>query len=581
MDNLQEDLSVAYKKGLLLQAIHEKAIGHWDKLETLIEDLAKTHNNREIDLISTFQALKNEPNTGPDFFLMRDVFEKALPKLNAEVAEVMNCVISLVAEAGNDMAAGTILPAFVEFCVAETNRPKEALSLFTNNVIQFQSLLPQILVAGARLDVESYTIEAIKLAHDQSVEIRRIAIFSLGLIEYPKEEKHLSELVLSCLQASLIEETDDQLLGRLIRSEFNLFKTYHFPIECLTDNIDQALSKGDDHTLHTAAGIFSHDGQKIPTFLLDRILSHLVRVKPANKRTLNRIDFGLVELLQGENREKAIKFLETILLANQETLSLKAFESVTHELLKNQDGLLNLLMTRWFMKGYRVLCEGISSVVENAIEHDIILRIEPSELDSNDPLCFIFVARKSIGYLFPAPVTVASIIISLVENASSEDVIHDLTFLLFDLIVLNYPGKVIDYLKAVGDGTENVTVAIKTVFKYYDDYMKHISAARKIPELRPSQSHRDAYNRHFSQLMADQMRKAEEESKLFSLFSKSVLLYGRTSIDYVFDPDGKSRRIEIPLRSHKTEMEFPRLGIIDPFGLDYMLLIYRIERRRI
>jgi hypothetical protein len=581
MENLREDLLIAYENGLLLQTIHEKAIGHWDEIETLVDELVKTHNNQEINLISTFQALKNEPNTGPDFFLMRDVFEKALPKLNAEVTEVMNCVISLTAEAGNDMAAGTILPAFIEFCVADPDRPKEALSLFTKNVDQYKSLLPQIVVAGARLDAESYITETINFAHGQNIDLRRIAIFSLGLIECPKEDKHLSELVLSCLQASLIEETDDQLLGRLIRSEFNLFRTYQFPIERLVDNIDQALSQGGDYALHTGAEIFSHDGQKIPGLLLDCILSHLVRVKPVNKGTLNRIDFGLAQLLQGENRGKAIKFLETILLANPETLSLKPFESVTHELFKNQDNLLNLLMTRWFMKGDRVLCEGINSVLEHAIEHDLILRIEQSELDSNDPLCFLFVARKSIGYLFSAPVTAASIIISLVENAPSQEVINNLTTLLFDPLVMNYPGKVIDYLKEIGDVPEKVTVGIKAVLKYYDDYIKNISAARKIPELRPSQSHRDAYNRHFSQLMADQMRKAEEESKLLSLFSKSVLLYGRTSIDYIFDPDGKSRRIEIPLQSHSTEMEFPRLGIIDPFGLDYMLRVFRIERRRL
>jgi hypothetical protein len=77
----------------------------------------------------------------------------------------------------------------------------------------------------------------------------------------------------------------------------------------------------------------------------------------------------------------------------------------------------------------------------------------------------------------------------------------------------------------------------------------------------------------------EESRKAAEAQSVFLKFvSKSTVLYGRKSIHYVHGSDGQSHRRVIPLRSHGTEIEFPRMEHLDPFGLDYMLRIFRNER---
>ena len=78
--------------------------------------------------------------------------------------------------------------------------------------------------------------------------------------------------------------------------------------------------------------------------------------------------------------------------------------------------------------------------------------------------------------------------------------------------------------------------------------------------------------------MSESFKEAEKKSVILSLVSKSVLLYGRKSINYVYGSDGKSNRMEIPLHSHGTEMEIPQLENIDPFGLEYMIRIFRAEQ---
>ena len=226
-----------------------------------------------------------------------------------------------------------------------------------------------------------------------------------------------------------------------------------------------------------------------------------------------------------------------------------------------------------------MLCEGIREIVELAHENNIQLAIEPSDFDCSNPIHIIFLARKAIGYLFSMPVTAASIIVSLLHCAPDNGTIQILINLLFDPLLINYPGMVKDYLtkKAdaeIGEVKEGLGIAIKL----FEDYLENIKSTGNIPELRQSQSQRDTYNRRFSKIMNQAMKDAQKDSVFLSLVSTSVLLYGRKSINYVYNSDGQSNRMEIPLHSYDTEMEFPRFGIIDPFGLDYMLRVFRAEQ---
>ena len=63
-----------------------------------------------------------------------------------------------------------------------------------------------------------------------------------------------------------------------------------------------------------------------------------------------------------------------------------------------------------------------------------------------------------------------------------------------------------------------------------------------------------------------------------NLFPKSVLLYGRKAIDYVYGVDGQTQRVEIPLKTFGTDIEIPRMEYLDPFSLAFMLRFSRFEK---
>jgi hypothetical protein len=578
MDDLKPLFSKAYKEGKVLEVVIEKLRANWENRNVINEALIELNNSREIDLIRSFSVLKNNSSSQVDFFSARNILEEILPSLDSPIEEVMVCVLLLVKEAGHDLAAGMLLPPFVNYCATNISRPKEALGLVEKEPDKYIDLMPQIVIAGSRHDVNFYFEQVVRLSQYENIEFRRRAVYSIGRIEELHKNETLIEKALVRLTEIVNEETDDRLLGAVVDSAFSIWEKSGNYIETVSNLIDRALSSGEDYALHVGANLFGHR-EKCPDAILHCFIKNLVRVKPENKGSLEYIDFGLASLIKQEDL-RCVDLLETLLLNNSKNLTLDVFDSAMRELFINKR-IFNKLMTKWFIKGDKVLCEGIAEIAKLAHEHDVNLSVTPEEFDSSQNNHVIFLARKSIGFLFANPVTAASILVSLMPYATGETM-QFLINLMFDFLLINYPGKVGEYLReTMLVEKDEVKEALKIVISYFDKYIEDIKSAGNIPELHPSQTQRDTHNRRFSQIMEDAMRNAQKASVLLSLVSTSVMLYGRKSVDYIYSEDGQFNRMEIPLQEHSTEMEFPRITNIDPFGLDYTLRIFRAERLKL
>ena len=579
MADLKSELLTAFQENNLLQIVYQKSLGEKGNRNNLVTELVNLHNEGLIDVIASFKVLQNQSNTGVNFFLTQYVLEKALPQLHVSVLPVMECVLHLFKEADQDMAAGTILTSFIEFCAVDCSRPKEALTLIKNSTNQFVDLLIPTLVAGSQLDIEYYLGEAVQLTKHENIEIRKRAIFSLGKIKY-SEKSSFSEKALVCLELAVSKEKDDDLLASSIRSAFSLYEHNKSQIDRITGLISNALLRGEDHTLHVAADILASNCNELPEPLLEILLSYLLCIKAENKGTLSKIDYGLVKFFQQEDTNKAIQFLESLLLANSNSLSLDIFQSFTREIYESKNNTLSRLLTRWFLKGNRVLCEGIHTIVRHASNGNRLLSIEKSELNSFDPIHIISFARKSIGYLFFYPVTAASILISLIEYIpkDKDQLIVELRNLLFDPLLINYPGKVGSYLNQQRENeSEQVKKVVEVVLKDLESYWSDLESTGEIPELHPTQTQRNTYQKHTSQLVSESPEKARRESAFLSLISKSVLLYGKRSINYVYSSDGQAKRMEIPLQNLSAEVEIARLIKLDLFSLELLLWVFKNE----
>jgi hypothetical protein len=66
---------------------------------------------------------------------------------------------------------------------------------------------------------------------------------------------------------------------------------------------------------------------------------------------------------------------------------------------------------------------------------------------------------------------------------------------------------------------------------------------------------------------------------LLNLVTRSVILHGNGALTFVTPPNAERRALEMDLHSHGVSFEMPRLEVVDPVGLDYMLRVLRNRRR--
>jgi hypothetical protein len=463
--------------------------------------------------------------------------------------------------------------------VEESSRPRDALNEIESDPHMFADLLVASLVAGSRIDSPYYLAEAIRLCEDKNIELRMRAVYSLGRLIWPQGAL-VPDSAFAALERSVAAESDDRILGNIVSSSFGLLQRDKSREDRAVALIANALAKGGEYTLHAASEVFGFYTSELPASLIDALLSHLKNVNPANKRTLDNVDCGISYLIRKEDSEQALRFLEDFLVAHSGKLTLKTFDSVA-EGIRSNGTLFSKVLTRWFLRGDPVLCEGIQMIVGAHHGENLTLEIDPAELVPSDLLHVMFAARKAIGYLFVQPVAAASVLISLMPHAADDETLNVLASLLFNPLLLNFTGSVHTYaVERSKTESGKVKEMIDRALKAIDDYLQSLRSVGSLPALQPSEAHREAYHRYFSRLMAESLKAAEAQSVFLSIITKSVLLYGRKSIDYIYDGDGQSHRMEMDLKSHRTEFEYPRMEHIDPYGLDYMLRVFRVEQVR-
>jgi len=570
----KEMLLLAARAGNFLEAVYAASMEDPDERSDLHLKVAELHNQGLVDVVAAFEGLKSKSVSGPDFFLTRHLFEKALPHINAPVAPVMRCVVQLYKDAGADMSAGMIINSFVEFCSANTDRPAQAVKEIEGDPSGLIDLLPGSLSAGSRFDSSHYLTEAIRLARSDNVELRRRAVFSVGQLKWP-DDKTPPEAALEALQQAAADESDDELLAAVVKSAFYLLqrdKAQELRVALL---LESALSKGGDSTLNAASQIFGFATKDIPDSILTVLLPHLRRIKVEHTGTIRFLDYGIAYLLKEANADQGLELLQDLLLTYPNDLDLQNFSSSLTAIRKNK-ALASKVLTRWFLRGDIALGEVVESIVGASHDKPMEIEIDAAEMGEDSAKRVVFVARKALGHLLFRPVSAAGVLISLMRFTQSGETRDAVGELLFEPLLLNYTGSARAYVeRQVGAETEAVKDALKVVLKRVEEYLDAIRSIGPIPEFHPGEAQRQTYRRNQSRLMAESMKQAEEQSPILSIISKSVLLYGRKSIHYAYGPDGQARRAETPLHSFGTEIEIPRYQHIDPFILDYMWRVLR------
>lgn len=566
-----------YARGHLIGTLFGKYSRAWGREEEIAEAIALAHNDGDINILSIVTNEALEAVKRHDFFSGQNLYCKLIPRLRAETEEMVEAVDCLIRAAGNDMAGGLPGNALAEWCEKDQARSADLLSLVKAGNGIARAFIP-LAVRNATPDVRDELIGELHAAANGADEAsRRNAIFGLGQIDPSTDDEWVK--LTQTLQSGA-EASDDQVRSATLAAAARRLRS---GAGANADGMEGVIKRVLEpvfgpQLLHQCADSLWLDGEHFSESLRGQMLEALLEVDPANLGTLDHLDHALANLVRHGTAETAADFLSALLLRHHGNLDLKPFGSTCHAVREQPEIVLEDWVVNWLLDGRFALCESLSGGLFEGQMNERALDIDFARY-ALKPDDYAYLARKAIGYLFLQPLTVASIIVSLVRSAP-KDKRQELEDLLFDPMLLNYGGFAKDYLEPVakqkGDRARktaaNALVRIKA-------YLADLNAARSIIELEPSERQRQMEWQRHSDTMAEAYRLADQKSVFANLFTKVVVLYGNRSVSYVRHHKEDTRRIETKMHSHGVSFEMPRIEIVDPTGLHKLLLSFRSEGR--
>lgn len=293
---------------------------------------------------------------------------------------------------------------------------------------------------------------------------------------------------------------------------------------------------------------------------------------PIPQSIVNMLSGALTHLIGGPHHEIALDTLTDLIASDCKALPFEGFSSLDHRLKALDRKLLFSLAVRWFITGDIALCKAAAAVVGS----------QQAAPPFDDTLAgrgltegqLVVICHKAFGYMIMAPVVSASFMVAALR-AAVPSIQGDLIHLLHETVLMNYGETVVKYLKTIPKADPAYT-SIQKALKQHEAYIKGLDIPKPIKELQPTDYQRGAV-RQKQYVQSNEIRKsAERQSVFWGLVQRSTLLYGRKAITYLGEAGGKPRTME--LKTFKAGIELPRLGTIDPVGLEYLVLLMRTSK---
>ncbi|HHG3166102.1 TPA: hypothetical protein ACPVXP_001573 [Vibrio parahaemolyticus] len=554
-------------EGLLAQ-IYDSYIQELESEEKLLaKALSELHNSGGIDLIKLVEGVDRNA-FGDGFFTILLAFENALPSLNANVEDVLHCLVTLKRQADT----GGLFGAFGRFCSMEPHRPRNSIDfIMTQNERDEYGLF----LASSILAYDSeHVADAIQMTKNLRAignnTVRDQIYCTLGKLDVDDANAKVIWEIL-CNSASV--ERDDGCRATMLRSILYFgegFPSYWSQIE---DLLIVFVEEASPEVLHAISDILAFQRVELPNNIFHLMIKQLSNVSSEHNRTISNIDYVLVKLVKTHSSSLAVELLESTLALGVSIADLGYF---SRELLSKHRDLLNHITTRWFLSGETSLCHSVLELLQTVTSKDIELKAELVLID--DDVRQVFASRKAVGWLFMRPIAAASFILSIYEVASTTSR-KNLEEILYDPLLLSYPGELKRFLQlCVKQDVQEKLCG--NLLEKLEDYHADIEKISGMKELMAPSENLSTYWKDANKEMESAYENASKFSILRDIATTQTLLYGNSSIYYLHQGDGTRVRQEMKMQSFSHSTEMPRLNVLDPESLDYTLRIFRYERMK-
>ncbi|NSZ06319.1 hypothetical protein G6M14_08100 [Agrobacterium tumefaciens] len=389
--------------------------------------------------------------------------------------------------------------------------------------------------AAAPKDVRSKAVEAlvIRLADDRP-EIRHAAIFAAA--------RHLSE-----------GDQPPSLVASL---------------EALACDPDP----GDRDQLITC---FVQNRYPYPDPLRRRTFELMKDVTANSRQALGLVDAALSETGLAKDRQLVADTIAAIVGNQNSDVELKHFQSSLYRIRESGSEMTFWFATEWLLHGGIAIRDQVHDLFEPLDQNIVDVRIETFALDLDE---VFFIARKIFGFMLVAHGPAVSLLCACLKALSDRNR-KNLETGIVSFWLMNYPSDIDLFEKAATISKDRrLTASVGRIRKQHVAREATYEALPRNPALQPSTSER----RIQAEIEFDERtridRSSAEGSIFGSLFQKSTILHGRSSVFYIEDPsNGERVRQVTPLASFEISTPIARMGVLQPGIFDRLVRSFRVE----
>ncbi len=532
--------------------------------EALHGQLAALHNAGNIDMLALVATPEFRNLDRRHFFSIQHVYYGVIPRLDAPPLVMLEMVQRFVTQGGNEGIATMPREAFCRWIAQVPERAKEIIAAAQSDPGMDREVLRVALVTLGDLS-------SVKLFLAVTDARRQAAIAALGAIN--PQNQQAGDEALTELVAITTTDPEDGMRGTAIFAAFSLLQYCKAQAPKWVPRLLAAVTAAPSDVTRTAIlqGLWHHT-DLFQTADAKAALAVASSGDLSSEGLIGSFGATLSHLIGGVYHDLAIDCLTGLLATDGKALPLDNFQVLEHDLMSLDPSKLFALSVRWFTTGDQKLCEAMSRLIGNAQQaHPFDASLAGFGLTGNQ---MIALCHKAIGYLLLAPIVAASFVVAALRS-DDKTVEPELIQLLLQSLLINYGDTVVAYLKSLTK-TDIADQAVRKALKLYRNYEKGLDITPPIRELHPS-SYQRGIVRQKHYVMGNEIRnQAHRQSVFFSLVHRSTLLYGRKAITYVGGP-GKPP-VSMQMKTISAGLELPRLQVIDPVGLDWLIRIFRVSK---
>lgn len=579
----RDEIVVAAAEGKLLDLIFMDSWQH--DSEPFSQALIDAHQSNDVDLRTLLPLPEQTSYERSDFNLGMTIF---LPALGS-IATSGNDLLELIAGAiplDDPMYMHSTYTELVKWCRTSPEHPLELLGLIGSGVPIAQRFpcVQACISTGLSVDAAFYQAKAVEFLENGDAHQRAQAARALGnlSIEVWGTDFGLIETILAVINRETETSVRDALLTlalawqkdappELQQSTYRLIERATTPI---TVTAKQAVA------LELMRNPNPYGAQ------VRRDLLALVASGNPEDEVVHLLDNLLAWLIRREQVSEAKEVIEKLILGDP-GVPFSRFTSVRHQLESGDAVILDKWVVDWLRSESLDLSLTLRRSLFTASEGRVF-KFDFSQAPDIPESDYSFIASRALGVFFSKQLFVASLIVSLLRNATHMTS-SALRGLLFDPVLINYSGLQADYLDAIAaDSSDPASEAVQQALGELRAYLEGLGDEH-IRELQPSERERQLEHYRRNEEMQNQMVEARKYSFLANLASEKVLLYGTGMASWIPEfplPQdiaegeiGPMRRIEQSLATVRHTVKLPRHSVLEPSTLEIQILNFLYEKR--